>query len=201
MNRKTTIVLALALGAALLWFAIRRGSEEPSLSTDSPDTPSELADDAPKGSAPETPKPAAGAESEKRREPTAPADPRLADAPVRMGPVEELARLFETEAPGPAAAAMERHITATFKTGGTPPELLQSVACQRTVCRIETRWTAARAEPFLAAFMRLTAGPNGTQSELVDPDLAVAPADAIDASGVLAVTVYARLLEPAQRMR
>jgi hypothetical protein len=193
MNRKTMIVLALALGATLSWFAIRRRSEAPSPSTGSPDARSELADDSRKGSAPEQP--------EKRRAPAVPADPRLSDAPVRMGPVDELARLFETEAPGPAAAAVERHITGAFKTEGTPPELLQSVACRRTVCRIETRWTAARAEPFLASFMRLTAGPNGTQSELVDPDLAVSPADAIDQSGVLAVTVYVRLLEPAQRMR
>jgi len=209
MNRKTTIALALALGAMLLWFVANGGGrDEPKSGTGAPDARSELTDEPAKAAAPEKrePEPSPQAQPEERREPATrtrePVDPRAkAGAPVPMGPIEELARLFRTEPRGPAAVPMERHIAAAFRIDGTPPELLQSVLCRTTVCRIETRWTAERAEPFLGAFMGLMAGRDGTQSELFDPDLAVSPEDEIDENGVLAVTVYLRLREPALRAR
>lgn len=217
MSRKTLIALAVALGAALLWFVGTRGTRDDRRTSaaepDAHDAQPELTHDSqPQYAAPsrdpEAPS-AQAAQDPQQGQPTEPAaaetpppDPHAVPEPpppARIGPVEELERLFRTEPRSSAAAEMEKHITAALRADDIPPELMKSVLCRRTVCRVETRWTAARAEPFLKAFMRLMAGPDGEQSEIFDPNVAIAPEEEADANGVIAVDVYLRLLEPAER--
>lgn len=219
MARKISLALAVALGAALFWFVGTRstrderrpsavdGDELPAAPVDAPaeHEPPHDPETAKAAQVPEEPEPAQAPEpTAAEAQPSDPHDMPDIPRPERMGPVDELEQRFRTEPRSSSAAELEKQITDVFRAGDLPPELMKSVLCRRTVCRIETRWTPARAEAFLGALMRVVtgSGPDGTgPSEVFDTDVAVSPHDDGDDNGVIAVDVYLRLLQPAEPSR
>lgn len=72
------------------------------------------------------------------------------------GPLDELQRRFEHEPRDSAASDAESTIRAAFEPEQAHGELLRSVLCRATVCRIELRWTASKLGNYVAAMGRLS---------------------------------------------
>src|SRR4029077_6804040 len=97
---------------------------------------------------------------------------------------------FASEHRDSAAANAESAIEAAFRRPEFPAGLLKSVRWRASVCKVETRWTPARAIGFMGAFMHLVASTDGEPPPQFDHDLAIAPAAAPDRDGSLAIDVY-----------
>ena len=108
--------------------------------------------------------------------------------PQTSGPVTELKAAFENEPRDSAARTPESRIESEFKRTEMPAGLLKSVMCRKTVCRVETVWSPARAEGFMGAFMRLISD--------FKPTLALDTHGAPDAQGDLRIDVYLERLDP-----
>jgi hypothetical protein len=72
------------------------------------------------------------------------------------GPLDELRRRFEHEPRDSAASDAESTIRAAFAPEQAHGELLRSVLCRATICRIELRWTASKLGNYVAAMGRLS---------------------------------------------
>jgi len=215
MTRTSWLVVAVALTAALLWVVTVWKTRD-----DGDHRADELEVELAPGAAPQPEAPAAPAPSPTvaapvepaapsdvtRTEPTpAPGDPSQPPdetqlpPPEKSGPVDELKQQFASEPRDSGATVFEKQIETAFKSSDVPPQLLGSVLCHRTVCRVQTRWTPARAMGFMAAFTRLMMGPDGRPSGTFDGGIAVSPEGEADQHGELAVDVYLKRLTPEQQ--
>jgi hypothetical protein len=75
--------------------------------------------------------------------------------------------------------------------------LLKGVLCRSSVCKVETRWTPARAAGFMGAFMNLVASPDGAPSRKFDHEIAISPEGAPDTNGERAIDVYLKRIDTA----
>ncbi|HKU41286.1 MAG TPA: hypothetical protein VJR89_24150 [Polyangiales bacterium] len=188
------------MGVALVWWVPLDRGAEPSTSGATPNPapiPSEqrvaspAANTAPatQTATPAAPPAAANTEAAPKASAESPAntDSEI-PTPVRVGPVDELKRAFESEPRASGAARFEAVIEAQFRRAETPAGLLKSVICRTTVCRVETRWSPQRAEGFMGAFMRLM-DPEGAAS-LFDADLAISPEADVGPDRSQAIDVY-----------
>ena len=76
-------------------------------------------------------------------------------------------------------------------------DLLRSVLCRTSVCRIQTRWSPARAQGFMSALMQLVTA--GTQDQsMFDNRIAISPEVETAADGSRAVEVYVRIADNAR---
>lgn len=219
VKRNHVLLLAVALGAILVWVATswspiaHDGAEAPpaeptaeqpepppttpplatpTMPATPPNQPQPPAPEAPQPSAATpTPTPAAATEEPPSNKPT-PLPP-----PQRSGRVDELEKRFRTEHRDSAAANAESAVETSFRRPEVQPGLLKSVQCRASVCKVETRWTPERAVGFMAAFMDLVLPKQGQPAPPFQQDLAIAPADKPDADGSLAVDVYVERVKPA----
>jgi len=72
------------------------------------------------------------------------------------GPLEELKRRFEHEPRDSAASDAESTIRAAFEPEQAHEQLLRSVLCRSTICRIELRWSSAKLGAYVAAMGRMS---------------------------------------------
>jgi hypothetical protein len=85
-------------------------------------------------------------------------------------------------------------IQAAFRRPGSNG-LLKGVLCRSSVCKVETRWTPARAADFMGAFMNLVASPDGAPSRKFDHEIAISPEGAPDTNGERAIDVYLKQID------
>jgi hypothetical protein len=213
MRQTGWIAVALVGTAAVLWMLMgwptgRPPRAAPSSAGGAPVDEALVAEPPP--SEPEPPAaaaPPAAADPSAKPAPRAPSEPEPAPAanlppPEKTGPVDELKARFANESRDPRASDLEKSIEAAFKNDDVPAALLGSIECRRSVCKVETRWSADRAIGFMSAFTRLLMLPPGsTTPQVFDTNLAVSPEGAPDANGVRTVDVYLARLAPAEPAR
>jgi hypothetical protein len=118
-------------------------------------------------------------------------------APERTGPVDARKAAFASEPRDSNATEPETVIQAAFRR----PEangLLKGVLCRSSVCKVETRWTPARAAGFMGAFMNLVASSDGAPSRNFDSEIAISPEGAPDTNGERAIDVYLKRIDTAR---
>jgi hypothetical protein len=212
MNRKPLVMAALALTAGLLWWSVisQPRDAEPRSRQPSNDTrPSaQLMDAAPREQ--EVPRqPVVAAEPAKQVALSSPQQPAEAPAephaetteveppmdrqnmkpPVLRGPVTELKHRFNNESRSSASGQLESQVKALFADPNVPPELLDSVLCRRTVCKINLRWTADRMVGYVYV--------SGYLRRDFDPQIGVSPALENDASGARPIELYLKTRDSA----
>ena len=198
------LTIALVLGAAAIWWAVlweptARDAEEPAAVAPVTEPaavptppPSERAEapiappvDAPRADPPPSPSPT---------QQDAPSAPEQIPAPERTGPVDERKAAFASEPRDSNATEPETLIQEAFRRPDATG-LLKGVLCRSSVCKIETRWTPARAAGFMGAFMSLVASPDGAPSLKFDHEIAISPEGAPDSSGEQAIDVYLKRID------
>lgn len=84
------------------------------------------------------------------------AHPEGAPPPTKTGPVPALRSAFDSE-PRDAlwAKDAEARIASILSGGDMPESFFEKAACQKTVCRVEVRWSQENAAPYLDAYEEL----------------------------------------------
>jgi hypothetical protein len=105
-----------------------------------------------------------------------PAAAEPAPPPTKAGPVPALRSAFDSE-PRDAlwAKDTETKIAAMLSGGDMPESLFDKAACQKTVCRVDVRWSQENAAPYLDAYEEL--------HQAFGADIAVDPQAAEPAQG------------------
>jgi hypothetical protein len=109
--------------------------------------------------------------------------------PKPDGPVVELKQRFESEPRLSSASQAESLIQGEFAKPYTPPGLLKSVQCRSSVCRVELRWRADRAEGYMGGLMY-------SYTQLGLQSLATEPLGEPDTDGSSRIDVYMARQEP-----
>jgi hypothetical protein len=201
MNRNGLVVGLGALALIVLWLLVlwnprKKSGAEPThteLESAAPAAPSAVPDPPPASAPPAKPAPPA-AEPSVSAPPPKPATPSppppVAEIPPPRteGPVAESIQLYATEPRGSDSSTLEARIEQAFRRPEVPRELLKSVICRQTVCKVEVRWTPERVVGYMGAFMDLI-------REFDSKQMAISPGTR-DASGVLPVDVYLRRIAP-----
>lgn len=134
--------------------------------------------------------PSADPATQAQREEPAP-NPRSAlPAPDRSGPVDELKQAFASEPRASASVSVESKIASQFKRPEVHTDLVKSILCRTSVCRIETRWSPENAEGFMSALMHLVTEPADPGG--FDPQLGISPEGEPGPSGSRAIDVYVK---------
>jgi hypothetical protein len=199
MTRQVFAIAAIGLAAALLWWAVGSQPRQESTSMTPPitETPQNAVPNPPDhpATSPNSPQPSAAVEP---TQPSAPAQENAESAapkynvptPRLDGPVAEYKTLFTTEPRDSAAADVESKISAGFRDPHVPPELLKSVMCRESVCKLELRWKAERNTAYMIGMTHLIGQ--------FEHAMAFEPIGVPDANGVLSLDVYLkRLPKPA----
>lgn len=104
--------------------------------------------------------------------------------PAKLGPVDALQQVFETEPRDSAASDVESRIRAVFSAENIPPTLLADVLCRQTVCRIDIRWRGDHNGAYMIGLSRAV--------EVLGKEVAINPTAPADESGVMPIEVYWR---------
>jgi hypothetical protein len=121
-----------------------------------------------------------------------PAAAEAAPPPAKAGPVPAMRSAFDSEPRDALWAKDTEAKIASMLTGGDMPDaFFEKAACQKTVCRVDVRWSQENAAPYLDAYEELHQA-FGTDIA-VDPQAPEAAPPAEPANGeqlALAVHVY-----------
>jgi hypothetical protein len=109
-------------------------------------------------------------------------DPTTVMPPASSGPLEVLKRVYAKSSTDAHARDAESQLRSLFGIGPLPVEILRSVNCHTTVCKVDMFWTEKYPLSYMALAMQL-----GMQQTGI---IAVESAPAPDPSGNLAYTVY-----------
>jgi hypothetical protein len=165
----------------------------------------------PEPAAPEPPPPAAAAsppvvakapepapeppEEEPAAEP-APA-PQVRQLPDQItgdqGPVAEYRSQFESEPRSSSASDIEADLRAAFPASDGAPDLVKSILCRQTLCRMEMRWSQDRMRAYIVGSTRLR--------KKVEIPLALSPVGPKARDGQQLVEVYMKLKSPTAAVR
>jgi hypothetical protein len=105
-----------------------------------------------------------------------------------QGPVAEYRALYQSEPRDSEAPAVESMIRAAFPASDGAPDLIKSISCRETICKIEMRWSMERLRPYIAGITRSQAG--------FKRPLAVSPVGPKDSNGVRSIEVYLKRKPP-----
>jgi hypothetical protein len=201
MNRNGLVVGLGALALIVLWLVVlwnprKESSAEPPRTEPEPAAPAAppaIAAPLPASAPPSKPAPPAAEPSVSAAQPkpdTTSRAPGVGEiAPPRAeGPVDESMQLYATEPRASDASNLEARIQQAFRRPEVPPELLKSVICRQTVCKVEVRWNPERVVGYMGAFMDLI-------REFDSRQMAVSPGTR-DPNGVVPVDVYLRRSAP-----
>ncbi len=131
------------------------------------------------------------------------ADPSLAAEPAPeplkpneliagdQGPVAEYRAQFERDTRGSDAAPLENRVREAFQASKEAPDLVKSVLCKKTVCKIEMRWSNERMRPYIAGLTRVWYGEKFARTP------ALSPVGEKGKDGLQIVEVYLRIKQPA----
>jgi hypothetical protein len=191
-HMRVVVISASLLALGLVWWLAVREPERPADVTTAPESEAGPALVAVAGGASpaRVPEPVPEAEPKPLAEPAvAPAElPRTAPPaatatpPQKEGPVEELAERFAHEPRDSDAASVEANVQAVFLALHMRPDMLKSVLCRESLCRLELRWRPERSLDYMTVMTRLTL-------ELAAP-FAIRPAEQADPDGALPLEVY-----------
>jgi pyruvate/2-oxoglutarate dehydrogenase complex dihydrolipoamide acyltransferase (E2) component len=195
MSRNVVALGAFLLVGALLWLVTEWPAARDEVSAPvAVDVPAPAAPAPPPPPAAESPTPTAVAAPEPAAE--EPAEPAAAAPPAQVralpelipgdqGPVAEYRKLFESEPRDSSANQIESDLRAAFPASDGAPDLIKSVLCRQTLCRIEMRWSQDRARAYIVGFSRL-------QKKIQIP-VALSPVGAKNPDGGQLVEVYMKL--------
>lgn len=105
----------------------------------------------------------------------------------QRGPVAERKLTFETEPRDSAAVEVEASIRAAFAQPDSSPELVRSVLCRASVCKVEIYWSQDRMDAYIAGVSRAAAS--------FDGEIAISPAE-LRSDRVRPVEVYLKRRSP-----
>ncbi|HKU37680.1 MAG TPA: hypothetical protein VJR89_06020 [Polyangiales bacterium] len=210
MSRNLAALVAFVLVGGLLWLVTAwPSSSDPEPVLPPPTAAESEPEPAPAPAlAPATPAPPPAAQPAQTVsvEPLQPAAPQPGQPPAALktppglgeqitgdqGPVAEYRALFQSEPRDSDAAEIEGKLRGSFLDSDGAPDLIKSVICKRTVCRLEMRWSMERMRPYAAGLNRA--------NQLVELQKALSPVSAADSQGIRLVEVYLkrRATEPAR---
>jgi hypothetical protein len=188
MSRNLVALGAFVLAGGLLWLitewpaAKDDASAEP-VALDAPAPQQPLAAEIQPPSAAKAREPAVHAAQE-------PAPAQQVRAPPELirgdqGPVAEYRKQFEAEPRDSTANALEAELRAAFPASDGVPDLIKSVLCRQTICRLEMRWSQNRMRAYILGFTRF-------QQKIQIP-VAVSPVGPKNPDGLQLVEVYMKL--------
>lgn len=105
-----------------------------------------------------------------------------ARAPEASGPLRQLAQQYASESRAAESSAREAQLHALLSTPNIPAELIDSLTCRRSICKLELRWTPRRRLGYVVVFESL--------KRLYDQRVAVEPAAAVAADGSHPLSLY-----------
>lgn len=163
MSRNLVALGALVLVGGLLWVAIGSHAPTDDVSALQPAEPEQPAANAlpptaakaapPTPMAEPVPATAASATPQEGPSPEAPEPPAGFDYEIKgdIGPVAEYRALFESQPRDSAATDVELMLQKAFEQSSAPRDLIRSIACRETVCKLEMRWSMERVKPYIAS--------------------------------------------------
>jgi hypothetical protein len=99
-----------------------------------------------------------------------------------IGPVAEYRALFESQPRDSAATDVELMLQKAFEQSSAPRDLITSIACRETICKLEMRWSMERVRPYVASVAQV-------KGRFRLP-VALTPVGPPDADGIRPVEVY-----------
>jgi hypothetical protein len=102
--------------------------------------------------------------------------------PARTGPLEELARAYNMESADASSRDSEQQIRTLFGAEYLPVEMLRSISCRKTVCKVSVYWTKDNPLSYMALAMKVV----HQQSQVI----AIESAPESDREGRLPVEFY-----------
>jgi hypothetical protein len=191
------IFAALAMVLTLVWPGPEPRPEPAEASAAPSDPTAPTPPEASGNTAPRPPAPVLSAATPSAEEDKGP-DPADAPAPTGFkdmiesdqGPVAEYARRYDSETRDSDAQAFETQIRTAFMQGESN-ELLHSVSCRETICRLLMHWSVQRTRAYVDAMRRLNLGGERKPDSIgFDIPLALSPIGPKDSAGVRTVEVY-----------
>jgi len=98
---------------------------------------------------------AAAAPPSPKRIPSDQLPPDYQSRPEKLGPVAELKAAYDSDPRDPAAGATEERIRGHLKQEEISPELVRSVSCVKSVCKLEMNWKSDERHGYMIAMMSL----------------------------------------------
>jgi hypothetical protein len=201
MSRNVAALAAVFVVGLLLWLVMawHAPTDEPPVALQLEEAP----EPAPQPSAAKSPEPslapppvanapAPAPPAEADTEPTAPKAPPIRQVPELIkgdqGPVAEYRAQYESESRGSASSGLESKLRAAFPDADGAPDLVRSIACRETICKLELRWSNARLRGWVL-------GVNRFQDGFVLP-FALSPIGEKDGDGVRRVEVFLKRKPP-----
>jgi hypothetical protein len=192
MSRNLVALGAFVLAGGLLWLitewpAAKDDATAAPAALDAPASPQPTAAEAQPPSAAKAREPAVPAPQEPEQEPAPAPQVRAPPELIRgdQGPVAEYRKQFETEPRDSTANALEGELRAAFPESDGVPDLIKSVLCRQTICRMEMRWSQDRMRAYILGFTRF-------QHKIQIP-VAVSPVGPKNPDGLQLVEVYMKL--------
>jgi hypothetical protein len=201
MSRNVAALGAVLIVGVLLWLVMawHAPTEEAPVALQEEDA----LESAPQPSAAKQPEPslapapvakASDPEPAEEPEPEAPPPARRGDPGEYIqgdqGPVAEYRAQYESERRDSGASAVESKVRAAFPQTGDAPDLVRSIACRETICKLELRWSNARVRSWIKGVTRF-------QDGFVFP-VAMSPVGEKDRDGVRRVEVFLKRKPPGQ---
>ncbi|HKP55361.1 MAG TPA: hypothetical protein VJV78_01495 [Polyangiales bacterium] len=123
-------------------------------------------------------------------DPPAPVKPRQLPDQIQgdQGPVAEYRAQFQSEPRNSTAIEVESALRGAFQPADGAPDLIKSVLCRQTICRIEMRWSQERMRAYVVGFTRL--------NKRIQIPVALSPVGPKAKDGVQLVEVYMKLKPP-----
>lgn len=211
MSRAWTVAVVGLAGVAM-WLVVGRPqpatksapaeleSEEPAVAL--PRAPRELPPPAKPASPAPEPVQTGEDDEESQQEPTSPSPAVVAKGPQGdilegdRGPVEEYRALYARQARDSDATTIEEAIRTAFSHSKTP-DLMQSVSCHESICKVLIRWAPERARDYILAARWLAPGaawPPGTPG--FESSLAITTVSDTDRDGTRLVELYVKRRSP-----
>jgi hypothetical protein len=75
--------------------------------------------------------------------------------PVKTGPLEELKRAYNTESADARSRDIEQQIRTLFGAEYIPVEMLRSISCRKTVCKVSVYWTKDNPLSYMALAIKV----------------------------------------------
>jgi type IV secretory pathway VirB10-like protein len=119
-----------------------------------------------------------------------PPPPRVLEEQIKgdQGPVAEYRSRSQTEPRDSEAPAVESMLRAAFAASNGASDLIKTITCRETICKIEMQWSMERMRPYIAGLTRSQPG--------FKLPVAVSPVGPKDANGVRPIEVYLKRKPP-----
>jgi hypothetical protein len=205
MSRNTAALGAVVVVGVLLWLVMAWHApkddlpvelgQEAAPSPPAPQPPAAAPEPEPEpvpapAPAPRLAEPVADEPDPDEPQPPTPPAPRMLEEQIKgdQGPVAEYRARYQSEPRDSEAPAVESNLRAAFAASDKAGELIKSITCRETICKIEMRWSMERMRPYIAGLTRSQPG--------FKLPVAVSPVGPKDSNGVRPIEVYLKRKPP-----